>query len=106
MKTGIQLITEERSRQITKEGWTSDHDDTHTGGEMAIAAACYALEDVVDFKIPINLQCSQKITHWLWTWSSCWWKPKDRICNLVRAGALIAAEIDRLQREEGRKSKS
>jgi hypothetical protein len=32
-----------------------------------------------------------------WPWSFEWWKPKDRIRNLVRAGALIAAEIDRLQ---------
>ena len=33
-----------------------------------------------------------------WPWSDKWWKPKDKIRDLVRAGALIAAEIDRLQR--------
>lgn len=34
----------------------------------------------------------------LWAWHSRWWKPKDRRCNLVRAGALIVAEIERLDR--------
>jgi len=36
----------------------------------------------------------------LWPWGSEWWKPsKDPIRDLVKAGALIAAEIDRLQKE-------
>lgn len=35
-----------------------------------------------------------------WPWHSSWWKPSDDpIRNLVKAGALIAAEIDRLQRQ-------
>jgi len=34
-----------------------------------------------------------------WPFSSEWWKPaQDPIRNLVKAGALIAAEIDHLQR--------
>lgn len=38
-----------------------------------------------------------------WPWATDWWKPSDDpITNLVRAGALIAAEIDRLLREATR----
>jgi hypothetical protein len=34
-----------------------------------------------------------------WPWDASWWKPSnDPVRNLVKAGALIAAEIDRLQR--------
>lgn len=43
MKTGVDLIAAERKRQIEKEGWTLQHDrDEHTGGELALAACCYA----------------------------------------------------------------
>ena len=39
MKTGTELITEERKRQIEKEGWDSSHDD----GGLATAAALQCL---------------------------------------------------------------
>lgn len=85
--TGAELIAEERFRQIGSEGWDCFHDDTHDKGQIARAAACYALADVALKRKP------------RWPWARSWWKPKDRIRNLVRAGALIAAEIDRLQRK-------
>lgn len=91
--TGIELIAAERQRQQQAEGWTPEHDDTHDHGEMVIAAARYALHDV-----PVVTSETRQALTVLWRWASCWWKPKDRIRNLVRAGALIAAEIDRLQR--------
>lgn len=37
MSTGIEAIAAERQRQIEKEGWTPEHDDTHGAGEMAEA---------------------------------------------------------------------
>lgn len=40
IKSGIDLIAAERQRQIEEEGWTPDHDDQHTNGELALAAAC------------------------------------------------------------------
>ena len=40
--TGVQRIADERARQIAKEGWTPEHDDNHTKGELAIVAALYA----------------------------------------------------------------
>lgn len=86
MKTGIELITEERQRQVTKEGWTPEHDDKHSNGEMALAAACYAKPESERIYEP-------------WPWAASWWKPTpdNRIRELQKSGALIAAEIDRLQ---------
>ena len=91
-------IADERRRQHAEEGWSDQHDDTHTEGEMAFAAACYALEANADS----NLfdQPRQAALRELWPWNSHWWKPRDRRRDLVRAAALIAAEIDRLDRAE------
>lgn len=92
MKSGIELISQERERQIIAEGWTADHDDDmNFHEELAIAAGCYILWDDGHNEHP----CPPDI----WPWDSEWWKPaNDRIRNLAKAGALIAAEIDRLQR--------
>lgn len=89
---GVELIAAEHQRQIDVEGYTEEHDDGHNGGEMAISAAAYALQHT-RFKhtgkdIGIDGSC-------------CPLKPKGPIRDLVRAGALIAAEIDRIQRRNG-----
>lgn len=106
---GVRLIAAERQRQQSAEGWTPEHDDTHDKGEMAAAAACYLTGDRNDRMIhPHDAMGDDRGArtwprppeNWPWDWS--WWKPKDRLRNLVRAGALIAAEIDRLQRAESR----
>lgn len=91
MKTGIELIAEERKRQIDIEGWTAEHDDKHFMGELADAGACYAMREYWRHRIPIAL---------IFPYSKEWWKPTpdNRIRELQKAGALIAAEIDRLQR--------
>lgn len=102
--TGIDLIAAERSRQINEEGWTPEHDDSHQNGEMAKAAACYAVgEDIPVFRGTlqgVGFEGDPRI-HRLWPWEAEWWKPSaDRGRNLVKAGALIAAELDRLLRED------
>ena len=90
MKTGIELIADERQRQITAEGWTPEHDDQHTESELLQAAICYAENGS-------NLELGACDVPWPWGEND--WKPsQDNIRNLVKAGALIAAEIDRLQR--------
>ena len=33
-------VVGERTRQILDEGWTPEHDDAHTDGQLAQAAAC------------------------------------------------------------------
>jgi hypothetical protein len=79
-------VLAERRRQIEAEGWTPKHDDEHDTGEMAEAAASYAAYKF-NGAVPLS-----------WPWSAQWWKPKDRRSNLIRAGALILAEIERLDR--------
>lgn len=96
MKTGTELIDDERARQIAKEGWTPEHDDEHDEGELSRAAACYATPtDHRRYYASADPMTDPPAD---WPWDPEWWKPKDRIRDLVRAGALIAAEIDRLQR--------
>ena len=92
--TGAELIAAERQRQMEVEGWTPEHDDEHTLSELSRAAQAYAL---VASKQAINPESSTGMPM-QWPWHEDWWKPKDPISNLVKAGALIAAEIDRLKR--------
>lgn len=100
-KTGAELIASERTRQMASKGWTSEHDDEHRNGEMAISAVRYALEDAGrEYPELLELCDARDALASAWSWESCDWKPKDPIRNLVRAGALIAAEIDRRQRTE------
>lgn len=84
-------VLAERARQMSVEGWTAEHDDTHDAGEMACAAACYAINSAAPLVGSIA-------TARYWPWDMRWWKPKDRRADLVRAGALILAEIERLDR--------
>jgi hypothetical protein len=79
--SGARMISEERDRQITAEGYTTEHDDDHDRGELARAAAAYTLQD-----------------EGMWPWMADGPNFKDDISNLTKAGALIAAEIDRLLR--------
>lgn len=96
MKTGIQIITEERDRQISQEGWNVEHDDTHTRGQLSGAAACYAIA-ANELTAPTPFLNRPNVS--LWPWTMEWWKPgNDPVRCLAKAGALIAAEIDRLQR--------
>lgn len=83
-------VAAERRRQIEAEGWTPEHDDEHSNGEMALAAACYARHAI----------CPPQLSDVpaTWPWGASWWKPGDPRRMLVKAGALILAEIDRLDR--------
>lgn len=94
---GVALIASERRRQIESEGWTPSHDDEHALNELATAAACYAAPDTCGYVDDGGTRPRMAIlAHW--PWSSHWWKPGGRLRELAKAGALIAAEIDRLQR--------
>ncbi|HBO1747695.1 TPA: hypothetical protein L4F86_002821 [Pseudomonas aeruginosa] len=82
-------VQAERHRQITAEGWTPEHDDKHNGGELADAAACYAL-----WAGGINPGNWREF----WPWAPEWLKHSEPRRMLVKAGALILAEIERLDR--------
>lgn len=87
-------VAAERRRQIEAEGWTPEHDDQHSAGEMAVAAACYAT-----WSLPGRQESEVVHAIWPWTgWAQEWFKPKDTRHNLVRAAALLLAEIERLDR--------
>jgi len=89
-------IANERQRQQQEEGWTVRHDDMHTHGELARAAACYALHTTAagdPSPSEIVFVCNQ-----YWPWDYHWWKPRDARRDLIRAAALILAEIERLDR--------
>lgn len=102
MKTGIELIAEERKRQIEKEGWTLELDKYHKDESMAMAGACYAMPEKERNKYQSYSFLEPRRFYPRWwpsSWAVSWWKPTpdNRIKELVKAGALIAAEIDRIQ---------
>ena len=103
-KAAISVLAE-RQRQVEEEGWTPEHDDQHHDGSLAFAAACYAISGATPQeargKNDVMLAAIQFI--WPRTWAWGWWKPKSNRADLVRAGALLLAEIERLDRAEIRK---
>ncbi|HLD89410.1 MAG TPA: hypothetical protein VI911_00060 [Patescibacteria group bacterium] len=87
MKTGIELIAIERQEQIEKHGFDKDHDEEMINGEL-IDAAVYLLTGEINY-LPKS-------------WDEKWHlkfrsKFSNEIESLKVAGALIAAEIDRIQ---------
>lgn len=79
-------VQAERRRQVEAEGWTPEHDDLYCAAELPRAAAAYILSGAND-EAPA-----------IWPFVAKWWKPRDARANYVRAGALILAEIERLDR--------
>jgi hypothetical protein len=103
MSAAIDDVLAERRRQIETEGWTPEHDDQHTEGELAKAAACYAWAGgVVSTFREIGEWWDARVLRRLWPWDRRWWKPSTPRRDLVKAGALIIAEIERLDRLSGR----
>lgn len=93
MKTGIERIAAERARQISVEGWTPENDDQYRTGELIDAGLSYAY-GAINVTHPA-LEAVPKE----WPWDPQWWKPsEDPVRNLEKAGALFAAEIDRILR--------
>ncbi|UEP42714.1 hypothetical protein [Burkholderia sp. B21-005] len=93
-------VLAERRRQVEDEGWTPEHDDEHNGGEMASAAASYAQRAGMHEAGAMVGPCPQPPT--FWPWDNEWWKDAGARRNLVKAGALILAEIERLDRAAAR----
>lgn len=108
MSEGVARIAKERKRQTDKLGWSPEHDDAHDGGELAMAAACYAaperlyvrqeFADGLTFVDPFPWPGADKRPHN----GNVLKEPTDAqwLRLLEKAGALIAAEIDRLLRKK------
>lgn len=97
---GAQRIAAERRRQIEVEGYTPEHDAEHDGdliaAAKAYATAAYGVINAdADWPWNYNYRGINADAYWPWDYAS--WKPSaDPVRNLEKAGALIAAEIDRL----------
>ena len=112
--SGVSIISEERNRQITQEGYDWKQDDTYDGQELALAATVYALPPSWR-GVYAGAKGHSNMRRILWPWDHYTFKPvpsdnsivfgkeqsiDDRIKELAKAGALVAAEIDRLQRSK------
>lgn len=100
--SGVELIAAERQRQ--RERFTGDHDHNHVNGELVEAALCYGAVACAEARgscaeeWPVGMFDGHADSILSWPWDDDDWKPSDDpIRNLVKAGALIAAEIDRLK---------
>lgn len=105
-------VIAERRRQIEVEGWTPEHDDGYRPGELAQAGAAYALcarRDAGALQFGVVSPDGERIADFeigprrIWPWVGEWWKPQGMRRDLVRAAALILAEIERFDRLRGRK---
>lgn len=90
-------VLAERQRQISAEGWTPQHDDGYSGGEMAQAAAVYAIFGGHEGRVGRN-SVLPGIAQQLWPWNWDWFKPRGQRRDLERAAALLIAEMERLDR--------
>lgn len=93
--TGVKAIAAERERQVQAEGFTRDSDRQYQRGELAKAATAYVQLAAMD----LAAGGTRDHIAWhgpaaVWPWAPEWWKPVDARRDLVRAGALIAAQID------------
>lgn len=110
---GIERIAAERQRQVERHKWTPEHDDSHSEGELALAAVCYATPELL-YKKHDYANRVEFVDPWPESWDRCYDRrpypdggnvvsndsvaKELRIRMLEKAGALIAAEIDRLLR--------
>jgi hypothetical protein len=100
--TPIEEIAAERERQKAVEGWTEAHDDAHRHAELALAAAAYAIPHFLR-RLIISVDGTELLSR-LWPWDWNWWKSRDRRRDLVKAAALLVAEIERLDRAAQQKA--
>ncbi|WP_238738962.1 hypothetical protein [Pseudomonas putida] len=97
-RTAALRVLEERLRQIDGEGYTAERDDQYTRGQLADAAGAYAF-----WAYTCNMDHYEVTTiPPSWPWQPEHWKPTNQRQMLVRAGALILAEIARLDRKHER----
>lgn len=92
-RRGVDYLLAERVRQIVDHGRTPEWDDRHTTGGLVKAALsyCTAALGLSDWK---NTPPPSS-----WPWDNRHWKPTTRRRNLEKVGALIAAELERMDRE-------
>ncbi len=98
MSIAIGDVILERRRQQFDEKFSTEHDDGHKNGELAYAAAAYAQRAACALRSGTQEVYEEPPN--CWPWGREWWKPKDSRRDLVRAAALLIAEIERIDRVE------
>jgi len=93
-------ILAERKRQVSVEGYSPEHDDRHDMGELAGAAASYAISAMIKM-MPAAPHELQKMAAALWLLPDEVKQKHPPLRMLEIAGALILAEIERLRRRQG-----
>jgi hypothetical protein len=88
-------IDDERHRQVRAEGYDAAHDDDHGDGQLAKAAMSYC-QAASTCLADTSVLAGHPPSYWPFERSA--WKPKTARRDLIRAGALIVAEIERLDR--------
>lgn len=93
MSKGVELIAIERKRQIEELGYDYTNDALYNNNQLSDAAICYAMTP--DIREHENDE-GASLDIVIWPWDRQYWKPtpEDRIKELTKAGALIAAQID------------
>lgn len=96
MNKAIGDVINERKRQLNAEGYSTAADDGYVHGELAAAAAVYAMTAVVTLhdNDPTTYEAPD-----IWPWAEEAFKPKSQREDLVRAAALLIAEIERIDRK-------
>lgn len=95
-------VLEERTRQIIEEGYGPDHDDEWAVGQLAMAAAAYAVHPMVAFVFGTEHDPDRNSVHFedVYPWLPRYDKREKLMRRrlLVQAAALIVAEIERIDR--------
>lgn len=91
-------VLKERRSILSTEGWSEDQPNPHEGSKLAAAGACYAMHAVAAMNGQTDDSAPAE-----WPWSEQWWNPNTPRFELVKAAALILAEIERLDEIEARK---
>lgn len=82
-------VIAERRRQVERLNYTHQQDDGYVFDELPRAAVCYILA---------HTDVPPKEVAGIWPWSMDHWKPKTPRENVVRAIALLIAEVERMDR--------
>lgn len=101
LTSAVRSVIAERQRQVVVEGWSAEHDDKHDSGELAGAAACYARHTNARGWVFAQGRYSayrNEPPPSAWPFDFDAWKPTNPRRDLVKAGALILAEIERMDR--------
>jgi len=98
-------VLAERARQRAVEGFGDDHDNAQKRGELASAAMAYIQAAAFAARTGVT-DLSYCPAPYYWPWHRSWWKPTTHRRVLVKAGALILAEIERIDRAADKGTKA